>query len=140
MNLGLQGKVALITGASQGIGRATAIRLAGEGVKVMLVARRPELVEEVKAEIGAAGGVAAMLPGDVTKPEAREAMIVQTLATFGQLDILVHCAGIMENGGIENTSTELWRRTMDINVDAVFELTRLAVPHLVATRGNVIIM
>ena len=140
MDLELQGKVALVTGGSQGIGRATAIGLAREGLKVAIAARGAEELNQVAREIRSAGGTALALAGDVTKDADRTHMVNETVKTFGRMDILVHCAGIMENGSIETTSSELWRRTMDINLDAVFELTRLAVPHLVEARGNIVIM
>ncbi len=140
MDLGLQGKVALVTGASQGIGRATALRLAGEGVKVALMARGLQGLEEVAAEIRAAGGEALPIAGDVVNAADRARAIDETIAHFGRLDILMNAAGIMENGSIETTSTELWNRTMELNVNAVFELTRLATPHLIESKGNIINM
>ncbi len=140
MDLGLQGKVALVTGGSQGIGRATAIGLAREGVKVAIAARGVKELNQVSQEIESAGSAALVLVGDVTKDADRTRFVDETIKAFGRLDILIHCAGIMENGTVETTSTELWRRAMDVNVDAIFELTKLAVPHLIETKGNVIIM
>ncbi|RME32572.1 MAG: SDR family NAD(P)-dependent oxidoreductase, partial [Thermoflexia bacterium] len=87
------GQVALVTGASSGIGRATALALAREGVRVALIARREELLRAVAAEVEALGGETLVLPADVTRQEEVEHAVAQTLARWGQVDILVAAAG-----------------------------------------------
>jgi len=138
LDLGLKGKAALVTGASSGIGRQTAVRLAAEGVRVALVARRREGLLEVAAEIGAAGGDALPVPADITVPAEAEHCIHVAVAAFGRLDILVNAAGMLQGGNIENTSPEMWDRTVDLNLRAVFQMMHLAVPYLVESKGCVV--
>src|SRR5947209_13263328 len=90
----LSGKVALITGASSGIGRATAVRLAGLGMRVALAARTVAALEEAAAEIGRAGGQALVLPTDVTDAQQCQAAVARTVEHHGQLDVLICSAGI----------------------------------------------
>lgn len=137
-DLGLKGKAAIVTGASSGIGRQTAVRLGAEGARVVLVARRGEALREAAAEIQAAGGDALAVPADVTVPAEAERCIREAVAALGRLDILVNAAGMLESGSIENTSLELWDRTLDLNLTSVFDLMRLAVPYLIESKGCVV--
>lgn len=138
MDLELAGKVALVTGASSGIGRATSIRLAAEGMKVMLVSRNEARLAEVVQSIRQAGGEAEASAGDVRDEAFLERPVQAALGAFGRLDVLVNAAGHIASGTIENTSLQEWDRMMEINVRAVFRLMQLAVPHLLQTRGAIV--
>lgn len=133
-----QGKVALVTGASSGIGRAAAISLAREGARVALMARRKPHLDEVVSEIESGGGIARALTGDVTREEDCERAIEETVSTWEGLDVLVNAAGIIAFGTIESTTRKDWQQMFDINVLAVFRLTQLALPHLIPRKGNVV--
>ncbi|MBI3953868.1 MAG: SDR family NAD(P)-dependent oxidoreductase, partial [Chloroflexi bacterium] len=112
----LQGKVAIVTGASQGIGRAIAAACAREGAKVVLVARREREVKQAAAELVAAGGVAAGLRVDVSQEEDVKGMVQWTVANYGALDILVNNAGIAGPvAPIWEVDLAGWRECLDIN-------------------------
>lgn len=138
MELDLQGKVAIVTGASSGIGRATAIRLAQEGAKVALVARRAEELKRVAEAIQASGGQALALPADVTKVQECDRVVEQTVGAFAGIDIVVNAAGIIATGTIENTELDDWDYMMNINVRVPFYLTQQALPYLIAAKGSVV--
>jgi NAD(P)-dependent dehydrogenase (short-subunit alcohol dehydrogenase family) len=138
MDLGLKGKIALVTGASSGIGQQTAIKLAAEGVRVAIIARRKELVESLARQIESAGGTALPMAIDITQANEVARCIDGVIKTFGQLDILVNAAGILQSGNIETTSLEMWDKTMNINLRGLFNLMHLAVPHLIQTKGNIV--
>lgn len=133
-------QVALVTGASSGIGKATALRFAREGARVALLARREEILKELVSAIEAQGGEAVAVAGDVTQLEDRVRAIDDTVSAFGGLDVLVNAAGIIGFGTIENTTLDAWQEMFDINVVSVFHLTQLALPHLKARKGNVVIV
>ena len=138
MAVELDGRVALVTGATSGIGRATAQRLASEGARVALVGRDAETLAEVARQVGEAGGEAAEIRADVTLDgEARRA-VEETIERFGGLDVLVNAAGIITNGTIENTPLEDWDAMMNVNLRSVFQLMQLAVPYLEKRPGNVV--
>ncbi len=135
----LSGKNALITGGSSGIGRACAAAFAGKGARVVLVARRKAMVEDVVSAIASKRpGAARALTADLTLPGDRRRCVEEACGFLGSLDVLVNAAGILEAGSIESTTLEDFDRTMDINVRALFDLTRLALPHLEKTRGSVV--
>lgn len=134
------GKVALVTGASSGIGRATGERLAREGARVTLVARRGEVLKDIVSSIEADGGSATAVAADVTRAEDRSRAVESTVSAYGGLDILVNAAGIIGFGTIENTTLEAWQEMFDINVVSVFHLTQLALPHLIEKKGNIVIV
>jgi NAD(P)-dependent dehydrogenase (short-subunit alcohol dehydrogenase family) len=134
----MTGKVALVTGATSGIGEATAAKLASEGAHVALVARRSEKLAEVVKAIEAGGGVAKAIAGDVTKEEDIERAVHETVEAFGGIDVLVNAAGIIATGTIETTKLEDWDYMMNINVRAPFYLMQLAMPYLVERQGSVV--
>jgi len=134
----LKGKTALVTGASSGIGRATADGLGRNGARVALVGRQVEALQQGVERIVASGGEAMVLVGDLSSEEDRRRIISDTVARFGSLDILVNAAGTIGNGTIENTSFSDWRTMIDLNLDAVFALMQLAVPHLEKVKGNIV--
>jgi NADP-dependent 3-hydroxy acid dehydrogenase YdfG len=126
----LTGTVALVTGASSGIGEATAVALAEHGASVVLVARRRERLDALAARIGAAGGTTLVLDTDVTvEAKARDA-VTRTVDELGRLDILVNNAGVMLLGRVEGADVSQWRQMLDINVAALMTLTHAALPHL----------
>src|SRR5688572_19462134 len=124
----LKGKIALVTGASSGIGLATALAMSANGAKVGLVARKADALGEVAQRISRSGGEAVPVAADVTLPADCKRAVEETVRTFGGLDILVNAAGIISTGTIENTSFQAWREMMDINLDAVFQLWQAARP------------
>lgn len=112
----LASKVAIVTGASSGIGEATAIALAKEGAKVVLAARRAERLQALSEKIQSIGGEALAIVTDATNEAQIRAMVEQTQDTWGQVDILVNNAGVMLLGTIDGANTEDWRRMFDLNV------------------------
>jgi NAD(P)-dependent dehydrogenase (short-subunit alcohol dehydrogenase family) len=128
----LRDRVALITGASSGIGAATARALAAEGMSVVLAARRVDRLARVADEIRAAGGRAHPVEADVTSDEDVDRAIEETLVTFGRLDVAICNAGVGFHGAIENTSPEAMARLMDVNFMGTFLVARAAMPHLKA--------
>ncbi|CAN7570744.1 SDR family NAD(P)-dependent oxidoreductase [Phenylobacterium sp. LjRoot219] len=128
----LNGKVALVTGASSGIGEAAALDLAAAGAKVAVSGRRKERLDDLVKRIEAAGGVALALPGDVSIEADATASVEDTIAKFGRLDILVNSAGVNEAGGIESLPIEQWRRVIDINLMGTIYTCRAAFPHMKA--------
>ncbi|MET0240473.1 MAG: SDR family NAD(P)-dependent oxidoreductase [Sphingobium sp.] len=131
----LSGKIALVTGASSGIGEGIALSLAEAGATVALSARRVDRLEALVAKIEAAGGKALALPGDMVDEAVATQTVEQTIATFGQLDILVNSAGIMQFGGIENADTAEYRRVIDINLMGTVYTCKAVVGHMKA-RGT----
>jgi NAD(P)-dependent dehydrogenase (short-subunit alcohol dehydrogenase family) len=134
------GKVALVTGATSGIGRAAALALAAEGAKVALVGRRREALDDLAAGIEADGRTAQVHSADVLKEEDRQRVVVETAQRFGGLDVLVQAAGIIGFGTIENTSLSAWQEMFEINVVAVYRLLQHALAHLLPRRGNAVIV
>ncbi|HYE65782.1 MAG TPA: glucose 1-dehydrogenase [Pyrinomonadaceae bacterium] len=138
MDKELTAKVALVTGATSGIGRATALRLAQAGARVAAVGRNERALAEVTEEIEEKGGEAMAVCADVTLEPAARQIVAQTAERFGGLDVLVNAAGHIANGTIENTSLEDWDAMMNVNLRAVFNLMREAVPFLAQGRGNIV--
>jgi NADP-dependent 3-hydroxy acid dehydrogenase YdfG len=137
--MSLDDNAALVTGASAGIGEATARALAREGANVALAARRQERLETIAGEIESAFGVETLaVPTDVREEAAVEAMVETTVEAFGRLDVLVNNAGLGLGGDVAETTTEQYRTMMGTNVDGVFFATRAAVPHLRETNGNLV--
>ncbi|WP_313433975.1 SDR family oxidoreductase [Novosphingobium sp.] len=135
----LAGKVALVTGASSGIGEAAALCLAEAGATVALCARRVDRLSGLVAQIEAVGGKALAIPGDMTLEEDARGAVEKTVAAFGRIDILINSAGIMEAGGIENCDTAIYRRVIDINLMGTVYTSAAAVPHMLAQGGGDII-
>ncbi len=134
----LQKKIALVTGASSGIGRATAAAMAKNGARVALIGRQLEALQEAAERVFASGGEAIALTADLRSEADRKRIVSETVARFGGLDILVNAAGTIANGTIANTTLADWRTMFEINLEAVFSLMQLAVPHLEKTRGSIV--
>ena len=128
--------VALISGASSGMGRATARTLAAEGASVVLVARRADRLDELAADIRDAGGVAFPIATDLTDAAAADAAITTAVAEFGRLDTLVNAAGVMLNGPSEESPLSEWDRMVDINLRGLMYTTKAALPHLLKAAAN----
>lgn len=128
----LIGTVALITGASSGIGHATAVELARRGASVALVARRRDRLDALVAEIEEAGGTALALPTDIADREQAFAAVAATTERFGRLDMLVNNAGLMILDRAEEADLEDWDRMIAINQQGLLSLTKAALPHLMA--------
>lgn len=127
----LQGAVAIVTGASSGIGAATARALAAAGADVVLAARREDELEAIAAGIEDSHGVAAtVVPTDVTDKAACQALVDQALGTHGRIDVLVNNAGVGRGGDVAELSTEEYRTMMAVNTDGCFFTTRAALPEL----------
>jgi NADP-dependent 3-hydroxy acid dehydrogenase YdfG len=124
----LQGKVCVVTGASSGIGAATARKLAGAGAAVALTARREERLNELSQEIESGGGRALAIPADITKEDEARSVIERANSELGRLDVLINNAGVMLLGPIQGADTEEWRRMVDINLLGLFYCTHAALP------------
>jgi NADP-dependent 3-hydroxy acid dehydrogenase YdfG len=126
----LDGTVALVTGASSGIGEATAVALAAQGARVAIAARRKDRLEALADRIGR--DQVLVLETDVTDEAQARAMVDQTVASFGRLDTLVNNAGVMLLGPIVNAPVEEWRRMVELNLLGLLYCTHAALPHLLA--------
>jgi NAD(P)-dependent dehydrogenase (short-subunit alcohol dehydrogenase family) len=138
----LRGKVAIITGAATGIGRASALLFAQAGARVALAdAREPELARTV-ADVRAAGGEAAPIVADLTRPDDCAAVVAGAVRAFGRVDVLLNNAGVgtmVVGGTVETISLEHWDLAQDVNVRAMYLVSRAAVPHMRAAGGGAIV-
>lgn len=138
MKNNLDGEAALITGASSGIGEATARALAREGAAVGLVARREKRLETLADDIASAGGESLVLPADVREEEAVAAAVDETVEAFGSLDVVVGNAGLARGSDVASMTTEGYRAMMETNVDGSFFLARAALPLLRESEGTLV--
>src|SRR5437868_2296555 len=132
----LSGKIAIVTGASSGIGRATAIALARQGCSVALVGRNERAMRQTVIDCDSERVLT--VTADVTRDEDLPRIISETIERFGGIDILVSAAGILSSGTIETTTEDQWDQMMTINVRSVFRLMQLATPALIKHKGNVV--
>jgi len=139
MDLGLKGKVALVTGGSQGIGKGVAIKLAEEGAIVVIAARGQALLDEVATQIHRQGGQALAIAADVSKAEDCHRLIQQIQETFGRLDILVNNAGTSATGEFEAVTDQAWHDDFDLKLFAAIRLSRMAIPLMKTHRWGRII-
>ena len=146
MTGGLVGKVALVTGAGSGIGRAISLRLAQECASVVMVGRDPAKLHAVGDEArtarpeGIETGVMAPVALDLTRPDAGQMLAEAVSASHGRLDILVHSAGIFQQGSIPATGTDVLRDLLEANAMAPYAVTRSLLPFLVESAGQVVFM
>jgi NADP-dependent 3-hydroxy acid dehydrogenase YdfG len=126
----LEGTVALVTGASSGIGEATALALAAQGARVAVVARRRDRLDALAERIRAAGADALVIEADVTDEGRARRAVADTVTHFGRLDTLVNNAGVMLLGPIADADIGEWKRMLDLNVSALMYCAHAALPHL----------
>lgn len=126
----LQNKVAIITGGTSGIGQATAIRFAEEGADLVITGRRVGLGKTVEAECRNRGVRCVFVEADHSKMEDCQRVVDVALREFGRIDILFNNAGIVTSGTAETTDEETWQRTIDINITAVWRMSKLVIPHM----------
>lgn len=139
MDLGLKGKVALVTGGTEGIGKATALTLAREGARVAICARRKPLLDAVAAEITRAGGEALAIVADMSKAADCQRFIDEAVRKFGRIDILVNNAGTSKRGKFLELQDEEWSADIELKVFGAIRCTRLAIPHMKKQGGGRII-
>ena len=131
-------KVVIVTGASSGIGRATAEAFARAGGAVLLVGRNEETLDQVERTILEEGGRARACPADLAEGDAPDRVVAAAVDQFGGVDVLVNAAGIIATGTVETTDDAAWDEMMAINVRAPFRLMRAAAPHLKARKGSIV--
>ena len=136
----LQGKAAIVTGATSGMGRATAILFAREGASVLASGRDAERAGSLVDAIRGEGGRVEFVAGDVGLPATNERLVETCRRTFGGVDIAVCCAGMLGLGPAAEVPVETWRQTLAVNLDAVFYLLRLALPEMQRGRGGAIVL
>jgi len=139
MELGLKGKVAAVTGGTEGIGRATALRLAREGAKVAICARRQEPLDGVAAEIRKAGADVLAVSADMSKAADIERFMKAVIDRFGRIDILVNNAGTSARGKFLEIEDKTWSSDIELKVFGAIRCTRLAVPHMKKQGGGRIV-
>jgi len=134
----LNGQVAIVTGGSEGIGKATALRLAQSGARVAIAARRADVLEKAARDIREAGGTVLPIVADVTQPADVERLVRTTVAEFGRLDILVNNAGTGRANAFEAVDDATWDADLDVKLYAAIRTTRAALPHLKQRGGRII--
>jgi 3-oxoacyl-[acyl-carrier protein] reductase len=139
MELGLKGKVAIITGGTEGIGKAAALTLAREGAKVAICARRQPLLDAVAAEITKAGGEALAISADMSKAADCERFINEVVKRFGGVDILLNNAGTSKRGNFLDLSDDEWAADLELKVFGAVRCSRLVIPHMKKRGGGRII-
>jgi 3-oxoacyl-[acyl-carrier protein] reductase len=135
----LQGRAALVTGSSSGLGRATAIALSLAGADVALVARSTEELESAREEAAKGGGRTLALSVDLAREVEAIRAVEQTVEAFGRIDVLVNAAGTDVPGTVEELSVEGWDRTLSVNLRAPFLLSKAAFPHMREAGGGTIV-
>lgn len=134
----LTGKVAIVTGASSGIGEATARQLAAAGVKVALVARRKDRLTALEKSIKQNGGTAVVIQADVTDKKKCQAVVDKVIDTWGQLDILINNAGVMLIGPVSELPIENWEQMIQLNQLGLLYMTRASLSYLTKARGHIV--
>jgi len=132
------GKAALVTGATSGIGQACALAFAKAGAKVVCVGRKAEALQDVEQKIRELGAETLTINSDLARENEAQRVVEQAIQGFGGIDVLVNAAGHLSNGTIENTSLEAWDEMMNVNVRAPFQLIQKALPSLIERRGNIV--
>lgn len=135
----LSSKVAMITGGTSGIGRATAFLFAEEGADVVITGRRAELGQRVLEEIRQRGARGLFVQADHSRADDCSRVVERTLAELGRVDILFNNAGVVTSGTAETTSEEVWNETLAINMTAVWRMCKLVIPIMKRQGGGVIV-
>jgi NAD(P)-dependent dehydrogenase (short-subunit alcohol dehydrogenase family) len=131
-------KVLLITGATSGIGKATALRFAQAGASVAAVGRNEQALSELQEQFGSAGVQSLPISADLSEAGEADAVIAKTVERFGGIDFLVNAAGHISSGTIESTSLQAWDAMLEINLRAPFMLMQKALPTIIERRGNIV--
>jgi NAD(P)-dependent dehydrogenase (short-subunit alcohol dehydrogenase family) len=131
-------RAAIVTGASSGIGRATALRLSRDGCHILAVGRDEGALDQTCREIIDAGGAAHFLAADVTSADGPARIVAKAISLFGRIDVLVNAAGIIASGSVADTDDAAWDTMMNVNVRAPFRLIREASPALLAAKGAIV--
>lgn len=140
MDLQLQGRVALITGGSDGIGKATALELASEGTHVAICARREDVLNAAADEIReATGGEVAAIPADVTRAEDVDRFVAEARARFGRIDILINNAGTAAGGSFESIDDDAWDSDLNLKLMGAVRASRAVIPHMRELSGGRIV-
>ncbi|MGD9563343.1 MAG: glucose 1-dehydrogenase [Pyrinomonadaceae bacterium] len=134
----MKGKVALVTGASSGIGRAASLKLAREGSIVIAVGRNQNELGHLRDEAHRFDGIIKPHLAEITEASHIDRLVTETAEAHGRIDVLVNAAGIIKNGSIEDTTLDDWDKMMNINLRSMFYLMQKCVPHLVASKGNIV--
>jgi NAD(P)-dependent dehydrogenase (short-subunit alcohol dehydrogenase family) len=138
MNEGTIQRVALITGAARGLGKAIAEALAAQGVALMLVDVLADRLEQTRAELAAGGATCAVFPADISVRANCVAAVEASIAAYGRLDVLINAAGLMRfNRATDVSEDEFWK-IMQVNTAAPFWFAQAAIPHLLAAQGNIV--
>lgn len=127
----LDGTVAIVTGASSGIGKATALQLAAAGAHVVVVGRRADRINKLAEEIKEAGGKALAIEADLSSADQAAALVERTVSELGRLDTLINAAGVMLNGPSIESPVSEWDQMVDVNLRGLMYITKAALPHLV---------
>jgi NAD(P)-dependent dehydrogenase (short-subunit alcohol dehydrogenase family) len=134
----MTGKVVIVTGASSGIGRATALLFAKHGSTVIAVGRNAKDLGVLRDDAQGKKGSLKVHLADIREHTQVERVVNDTVQSFGQIDVLVNCAGIIMNGTIENTTLDDWDKMMDINLRSLFFMTQKCIPYLEKTKGSIV--
>ncbi|CAN5572454.1 3-oxoacyl-[acyl-carrier-protein] reductase [soil metagenome] len=134
----MEKKVAVITGASSGIGRAAVHIFTENGFQTVAIGRNEKELGLLRKEITNSNGGLKIQLADIRETSQVERLVNETIENFGRIDVLVNSAGIIANGTIENTTLDDWDKMLNINLRSVFYLTKICVPHLEKTKGNVV--
>lgn len=129
-------KVAVVTGASSGIGRATAERLGVAGYDLVLVARRKDRLDQLAADLGTAERIVRVVDGDLAHPDTAQAAVAAAIDMSGRLDVLVNAAGLMLIGDSVQQPADEWERMIDVNLRGLMHLTKAALPRLLSTASE----
>jgi NAD(P)-dependent dehydrogenase (short-subunit alcohol dehydrogenase family) len=134
----MKGKVAIVTGASSGIGRATSFIFSQNGADVIAFGRNESELQGLRDETRDFGGSIKIHLGDITETSQVDRLVSDTMDHFGRIDVLVNAAGIIGSGSIESTTIDDWDKMMNVNLRSVFYISQKCVPHLEATGGNIV--
>jgi len=139
MTEGIKGKIVVVTGASSGLGEATARLLSAQGATVVLGARRADRLQSLAKDLEAGGGKALVLQTDVTRPEQVKALVDLTVQAGGRIDVMINNAGLMPQAPLERLKIDEWDRMIDVNIKGVLYGIAAALPHMKAQKSGHII-